>query len=330
MRPMQQSKNLTAQTLPLSKEPLTGAIYDSILITTERLTKYAYFLPYKESSNTDDLAYTFLRTIVSQHGLPDEIISDKDKLFTSKFWKSLMARLRTNHKLSTAYHPQTDGQTERINQTLEQYLRCYINYEQDNWVELLPIAQFAYNNSETESIGTTPFYANYGFNPDMTKEPLPGVLAEKAITHADKLQDLQRNLQQELLFLQQRIKEWNNKKRVKGPTLKEGDPVYLLRKNIKTKRPNDKLDFKKIGPFKIDKVVSPVNYRLSLPRKMRIHPTFHISLLEPAPPDAKIETRLETEPDQEYEVEEILDLQKINGQWKYLVKWKDYPPSENT
>ncbi|KAI1869633.1 uncharacterized protein JN550_005614 [Neoarthrinium moseri] len=316
--------------LPLSKEPLTGAMYDSILVTTERLTKYAYFLPYKESSNTDDLAYTFLRTIVSQHGLPDEIISDRDKLFTSKFWKSLMARLGTNHKLSTAYHPQTDGQTERMNQTLEQYLRCYINYEQDNWVELLPIAQFAYNSSETESIGTTPFYANYGFNPDMTKEPLPGILAEKAITHADKLQDLQRNLQQELLFLQQRMKEWNNKKRVRGPTLKEGDPVYLLRKNIKTKRPNDKLDFKKIGPFKIDRVVSPVNYRLSLPRKMRIHPTFHISLLEPAPPNAKIETRLETEPDQEYEVEEILDLQKINGQWKYLVKWKDYPPSENT
>ena len=83
---------------------MTKAIYDSILVITDKLTKYTYFLPYKEASNTEELAYTFLRTIASQHGLPEQIISDRDKLFIAKFWKSLIAQLGVKHKLSTAYH----------------------------------------------------------------------------------------------------------------------------------------------------------------------------------------------------------------------------------
>jgi hypothetical protein len=106
--------------------------YNSILVITNQLTKYAYFINYLESSNAKDLAYTFLRTIVANHRMLETIISDQDKLFISKFWKSLMDQLGTKHKLSTVYHLQTDGQTERINQVLEQYLRCYMNYRQDN------------------------------------------------------------------------------------------------------------------------------------------------------------------------------------------------------
>ena len=114
--------------LPASKDPVTGSKFESILVITDRLTKYAYFIPYRETSTAEHLAYTFIRVILANHGMPEEIISDRDKLFTSKFWRSLMDQLSTKHKLATAYHPQTDGQTERINQTLEQYLRCYIDY----------------------------------------------------------------------------------------------------------------------------------------------------------------------------------------------------------
>jgi hypothetical protein len=156
--------------LPLSKEPMTGIEYDSILVITCRLTKYGYFIPYMEASTAEDLAYTFLKIIFSNHGLPEEIISDRDKLFTSKFWKSLIAQLGANHKLSTAYHPQTDGQTERLNQTMEQYLRCFVNYQQNNWVKLLPMAQFAYNSAITETTKVSPFFANYGFEPDAYRQ----------------------------------------------------------------------------------------------------------------------------------------------------------------
>jgi hypothetical protein len=105
--------------LPLSKDLITKVKYDSILIITDRLTKYAYFINYLESSNAEDLAYTFLRTIFINYGMPETIISDQDKLFTSKFWKSLIDQLGTKHKLLTVYYPQTDRQTERINQVLE-------------------------------------------------------------------------------------------------------------------------------------------------------------------------------------------------------------------
>ena len=98
------------------------AVYDSILVITDRLTKYRYFIPYKEASSAEELAYMFLRVIAANHELPEEIISDRDKLFTFKFWKSLVNQLGIHHKLSMSYHSQTDRQTEQLNQTMKQYL----------------------------------------------------------------------------------------------------------------------------------------------------------------------------------------------------------------
>jgi hypothetical protein len=223
--------------LPKSKEPLTGISYDSILVIVDRLTKYTHLVPYKEASTAEELAYTFMKTIIAQHGTPDEIISDRDKLFTSQFWQSLMDLLGSKHKLSTSYHPQTDGQTERTNQTIEQYLRCYINYEQDNWVKLLPMAQFAFNNNASAT-GISPFYANYGRHPNIDRDP-KGLrpIAEKAQIAVEKLQELHKNLQEELSFITQKMAQYANKKRSEGPALEEGGMVYLLRKHILPRRP---------------------------------------------------------------------------------------------
>jgi hypothetical protein len=315
--------------LPLSKEPMTGVTYDSIWVVTERVTKYGYFVPYKESSDARELAYAFLKTVVSQHGLPDEIISDRDKLFTSKFWKSLMAQLGANHKLSTAFHPQTDGQTERLNQTLEQYLRSYVNEQQDNWVELLPLAQFAYNSARSESTQTTPFFANYGYEPEAYRQPRKDdTKAEQATLLVEKLQGLHTHLATDIEFNNQRSAAYANKKRSMEPPLKRGDKVYLLRKHIKTKRPSTKLDFKKLGPFEIIEKVGPVNYKLRLPQNSRLHPVFHVSLLEPAKGDTPLATDTELQPENDldvYEVEKILDTRTTSdGQQEYLIKWKGY------
>jgi hypothetical protein len=131
--------------LPKSKDPLTGVVYDSILNIIDRLSKYGIFVPYLESSNAEQLADTVIRVLVSHFGMPEQWITDRDKLFTSTFWKSLMGKLGVHHKMSTSFHPQTDGQTERVNQIVEQYIRCFTDYGQTNWVKLLPMAQFAYN-----------------------------------------------------------------------------------------------------------------------------------------------------------------------------------------
>ena len=122
-----------------SKKRVTEITYDFILIIIDRLIKYKYFLSYKKVTFAEDLTYTFLRTIVANHELSDEIILNRDKLFTLKFWKFLMNQLEIHHKLSTAYHSQIDEQMKRMNQTLKQYLRCYINYKQNDWIQLLSV-----------------------------------------------------------------------------------------------------------------------------------------------------------------------------------------------
>ena len=129
------------------------------------------------------------------------------------------------------------------------------------------------------------------------------------------------------------MQHYANSKRMKGPSLKEGDKAYLVRRNIKTKRPSDKLDYKKLGPFPITQVISKTNYRLSLPITMKIHPVFHISLLEPAHPNADNQDRVEVIPEneEEYEVEQILDTRKsTNGKIEYLIHWKGYGHNEDT
>jgi hypothetical protein len=318
--------------LPRSKEPGTKNSYDSIFVIVDRLTKFAYFIAYNEATDAKDMAYHFLKHIVSQHGLPDEIISDRGSTFASKFWQELTAQLGVKSKLSTAYHPQTDGQTERTNQTLEQYLRCFVNYEQDDWVKWLPIAQIAYNSSTSETTKLTPFYANKGFEPNFHKELLPGPGCEKGMIEADKMKELHDALHKEISFVQQKMKKFYNRKRLEGPTFREGDMVYVHRTNIKTTRPSDKLDYKKLGPFPVLRKISDVNYEIKLPETMKIHNIFHIALLEKAPDGEPAEEGIEVLPvEPEYEVEKILE-NKVNnqGEERYLIKWKGYDENENT
>lgn len=252
---------------------------------------------------------------------------------TSKFWQALMAQLRVNHKLSTAFHPQTDKQTKRLNQTLKNYLRSYVNYQQDNQVQLLPIAQFAYNSSEAEGVKQSPFYTNYRFKPEIHQQPQNSEEVPKAFITANKLKGLHNNLKKEIKFAQEQIKRYYDKKRIGGPTFKRKDIVYLTQRNIKTKRPSNKLDHKRLGPFKVINKISDTNYQLSLPQGIRIHPVFHISLLEPAHKDAEetqdcIKVAIQ-EP--EYQVKQILDSRFSQQKTpEYLIKQEGYKHSENT
>lgn len=316
--------------LPKSKEPGNDTVYDAILPITDKLTKYAYFIPFKESTNAPDTAHVVMRNVFSNHGTPKEIITDRDPKFTSKFWTTMMEKLGVDHKLSTAYHPQTDGQTERLNQTLEQYLRNYVNYDQKNWAELLPIAQYAYNSAKHTTTGMSPFFANYGMEPDITQAPIECTTkAPEAEERVKRLTILHEQLQRDIEFYGEKMKKHYDLGRQEAPAFREGEKVFLLRRNIKTKRPSEKLEHRKLGPFKIESQVSPVNYRLTLPKTMKVYPVFHVALLEKAPQNAK-EKKTEVEEEQEYEVEEILNRRRSEGRTEYLVKWKGYPTSENT
>jgi hypothetical protein len=321
--------------LPPSADPVTKESYDGIMVVTDRFTKYGRFIPYRETWKATDLARVFIKDVVANHGMPAQLISDRDKLFKSNFWIALMEHLGVKHKMSTAYHPQTDGQTERLNQTLEQYLRCYVNDRQDNWIALLPLAQIAYNQSPTTTTGTSPFYANYGFEPNDLTGTME-VLADNpaAALTATEIREMHASLRLDLMFCRQQMTKYANRKRLEGPTLKGGDKVYLLRRNIKSDKPTKKLDAVKLGPFKILRQKGPVSYELELPKRMRIHPVFHVSLLEPATPDATLQQDVrDIDPEiQEpiYQVERILKERTVRGQKQYLVRWEGYDHTEDS
>ena len=153
--------------LPLSSD-WKGNSYDSILVIVNRLTKMVHYEPVKVTIDAPGLAEVIIDVVVRHHGLPDSIVTDRGSLFTSKFWSSLCYFLGVKRRLSTAFHPQTDGQTERQNSTMEAYLRAFVNFEQNDWARLLPMAEFAYNNAKNTSTGHTPFELNCGYHPQMS------------------------------------------------------------------------------------------------------------------------------------------------------------------
>ncbi|KAK1245455.1 hypothetical protein MKX08_005084 [Trichoderma sp. CBMAI-0020] len=232
-----------------------------------------------------------------------------------------------------------------MNQIIKAYLRCYINLQQDNWVEMLPVAQMQYNSSTTETTGVTPFYANYGFTPEAYRPPRDGPNADNARILAEDMIQLQEELKVQLEFFRQRTKEYADRTRIEGPTLQEGDMVYLLRHsrnkklpNIRTNRPSDKLDFRKLGPFKILKKIGEVNYELDLPENIRLKTAvFHVSLLEKALVDEEtgepiMDEIIVQDIEEEYEIEKLVRMQinEIMGEREYLAKWKGYDDNENS
>jgi len=294
----------------------------------------AHFLRLKKEEKTAaDLAVAFAREIWKFHGLPTDIISDRDFLFTSETWKEFLQLSGIQPRMSTAFHPQTDGQTEWLNQTIEAYLRAFVGKEQDDWRHLLPMAEFAYNISVTIGNGTSPLYANYGFHPvamdPASPEPLNA--ASKVYTHwMHTVNDEARKVLEEA---QERIR-WYTDPTQKNPP---ADLVMLNGRNIKTHRPSKKLDHKNHGPFQIEKIISPLAARLTLPRKWKIHNVFHVSLLEPcrtsehrASPDPSKVLREadDIQQSEEYDVEEVMSSveygQGNNKRILYLVKWLDY------
>ena len=255
---------------------------DLLWVIIDRFTKMAHFLPLRmEGKTVADLAIIFAREVWMYHGLPANIVSDRDSRFTSETWKEFLRLSGIRPRISTAFHPQTDGQTERLNQTIEAYLWGCVGKEQDDWVRLLPMAEFTYNNLTTTGNGMSPFYANYGFHPatmnPAATEPLN--LASQAYTHW--MRTMHDESRKGLEDAQERMRRYADPARKEPPAYQVGDLVMLNGRNIKTRRPSKKLDHKNHGPYQIKKIVSPLAVCLTLPRKWKIHNVFHVSLLEP-------------------------------------------------
>lgn len=256
--------------------------FDQICVIIDHLTCMVHLVPTRLTYKAKQMAEIIFEEVYKLHGLPERIISDRDSLFTSTFWRELHRLLGTELRLSSSYHPQTDGATERANRTMTQMLRQCVALDQKDWVIRLPAVEYAMNCARSDTTGFSPFFLNYGRMPrpliwDSSTE-YPGVKV-----FAQRMKDAIMSAHDEVIAA--RVKHTNqaNRHRRKAEFV-EGDLVYLSTKNLKLpKHRARKLTPKYIGPFKILKIVEPgTTYKLELSAELRKHginPTFHASLL---------------------------------------------------
>jgi transposase InsO family protein len=307
--------------------------YNAILTIVDRYTKMVVFLPVRDDIGAADLAELLYTEVELKFGAPSGIVSDRDSRITSKFWAEICYHSLIKRRMSTAFHPQTDGQTEILNRIVENYLRAFTNLEQMNWAKLLPTAAFAYNNSLNHTLRMSPFRAMYGYDPEFhvdVADDVPKGEAPAAKDRIKKLHELRATLRDQVLKAQERqIKSYNE--RHTSVEFKRGSLVKLSTRNLKLK--DKKLQPRFIGPFRVTEVIGTQAYRLALPEQYaRLHDVFPVQVLEkyyPRDGDDELPLpELEDNPE-EYEVEEIRDKQTIKGKIHYLVKWTGWPSEYN-
>ena len=311
--------------------------YNAIMVVVDRLSKYIHVMPTNDTATSEGIARLFRDNVWKNHGLPEQVISDRGPQFVSNFMRELNKLLGIKIAASTAYHPQTDGQTERVNQEVEQYLRLFVNHRQDDWADWLSMAEFSYNNRIQASTRQTPFMLNSGRNSRLGTEPLRESKMEAVDSFVKRLQASRKEAEAALHQAAEDMARYYDQNRQEAVTYEVGDMVWLDGKDIQTDRPSKKLADRRYGPYKIVKVVGPNSYQLKLPPSMKIHPVFNTVKLRPYQKDPISERKEPSRPppvvegeNPQWEVEYIKDSKLLRGKLHYLVKWKDYPQEEST
>ena len=297
-----------------------------------------YFIPTTEKTSAEGLARLFRDNVWKLHGLPESIISDKGPQFTAGLMRELNEMLGIKSKLLMAFHLQTDGQTERVNQELEQYLRMFIDHRQEQWPEWLGTAEFAYNNKAHSSTKMLPFKANYRQDPRMgfegrKKGKYAGV--EKFIK---KMKEIQEEAKAVLGKVQEDMKKYADRKRLEVEGYKVGDLVMLSTKDLKYQmvgRGTEKLTERFVGPYKIKKIVSSNAVELELLSTVKIHLVVNVSRIQRYVGQVKGQRKEQPLPviikgEEKWEVEGILNKRRVRGKDKYLVHWKGFTAESDT
>ncbi|KAI2646367.1 Transposon Tf2-8 polyprotein [Labeo rohita] len=309
-----------------------------ILVIVDRFSKTCKFVPLKGLPPAMETAEHLFNQVFRHFGIPEEIVSDRGPQFISHVWKAFFKLLGVTVNLSSGYHPQTNGQTERKIQELGRYLRAYCHVDQHSWSRFLPWAEYAQNSLRQDSTGITPFQCVLGYQPPLfpwTEEPSNVPAVDHWFRESERVWDsahhhLQRAVCRNKLFADAR--------RRTSPTYQPGDQVWLSTRDLRLRLPCRKLSPRYIGPFKILRQINDVTFQLQLPPRYRIHPTFHVSLLKPFFPSATEPPGAELEPpppevlDQPsiYSVREILDSRHRGGHLEYLIDWEGYGPEERS
>jgi len=310
-----------------------------VMTVVDSVSKRAHFIPTHTTVTAEGAARLFLHQVWKLHGLPTCVVSDWGPQFVARFTKELYRLLGIKLASFTAWHPQTDGQTERVNQELDQYLWLFVNKRQDDWYDLLPLAEFQHNNHVHSATQHPPFLLDTRRLPRMGFEPRQNPSGLETVNEfTERMRTAIEEAKSAIRKAQDDMKRYYDCRRTPAPVFNPGDKVFLDALDIRTTHPSQKLSHRRLGPFIVERRIGPMAYRLKLPHWMKqLHLVFNVVKLTPAPDDPIPGRKTTDHPlpiiingEAEWEVEEILDSRWHRRRFQYLVKWKGYGCEHNS
>ena len=312
----------------------SSAGFDFLLVVVDHgLTTGVILCPTKKNVTAEGITALFFHKVYLCFGLYDKVISDHGPQFASSFARKLGKLLKYDLSLSTAYHPQSDGETERVNQEIETYLRIFCGNDPRSWADNISHAEFAHNHRTHSVTNQSPFYLMMGYEP----RALPSVISNTTIPAVEsRLKTLSAACNEALAAHELARQVMAARTQQSFSPFKLGDKVWLEARNLKRSVINPKFAPKREGPFTITKVLSPIVYQLRLPKMWKIHPVFHASLLSPYRENAVHGPNFPSPPpdlinrEEEYEVEKILCHRGTPTKRSFLIRWKGYSAEEDS
>ncbi|KAK3519568.1 hypothetical protein QTP86_034655 [Hemibagrus guttatus] len=306
-----------------------------IMVIVDRFSKAARFVPLPKLPTAKETAELIIIHVFRVFGIPQDIVSDRGPQFSSHFWRAFCQSLGASVSLSSGFHPESNGQTERLNQDLETTLSCMAANNPSSWSSFVMWAEYAHNTLRSSATGMSPFECQFGYTPSLFPEQEVEAAVPSAQQFVKRCRQTWKRARLKLLKASQQYQHQANRRRRSAPTLRPGQRVWLSTKNIPLQMESHKLSQRFIRPFKISRKVNPVTYRLYLPKSLKINPTFHVSLLKPVlsspflakgnPPPPRI---IGGQP--AYTVHRVLDVRQVRGSRQYLVDWEGYGPEERS